>query len=392
MSFDTRPLYRLADGVECACSNVHNVEGLKGRAGARLRIPNLKPGESLTVAELEGPAIITRLWLTFDWPGNAPYEGSMLRNRSMVLQITWDDAKTPAVSVPVGDFFGHPLCYDLPFENAFFGSPVGRSLLCFIPMPFRKRAKLRIVNEFHKPVKVFHDIRFVKGVEPDMDDGYFHACFTRTIPKSPGMTHEILPLVRGRGRYLGMHLGFITDQYNPLHWHGAHPKFYFDGDDEYPSLMGASLDDFGGASWAYDKRYMQQDSGFILSRTFSLGGGHYGMYFYHRRDPFYFSKSCAVSIQPLIDLSGERIVALLKEYPGIADRMALPDRTVQELAQRVKEGNDDWFECGRRDDLSSVALYYLDRPDGDHTLCSQDVRCTPAWQWPAADAHKFLDD
>ncbi len=391
MNLAEQPLYRLADGVACACSNVHNVEALKGRAGAKSRFPRVKPGECLTVAELEGPAVLTRLWLTFDWPGPNPYAGSMLRNRSVRLDIFWDDAETPAVSVPIGDFFCHPLGYDVPFENAFFASPHGRSLLCFIPMPFRRRASIRIVNEYDATIVVFHDIRFVKGVEPDPDDGYLHACFKRTLPTEPGLNHEILPLVRGRGRYLGTHLGLVTDQFNPLHWHGAHPKFFFDGDDEHPSMMGASLDDFGGASWAYDERYMHQDSGLPLSRTFSLGGGHYGFYFYHRRDPLHFARSCAVTLRPKLDLSGKALLEVIREHPGLAGRLALPF-PLEAVEKLVNAGEDVWLECGRRDDIASVSFYYLDRPGGDHTLCPRDERCAPAWQWPAPDAYRLLAD
>jgi len=392
MNYAELPLYRLADGVRCACSNVHNVAAAKGRAGAQSRIPRVEPGETLTVADLEGPAVITWLWLTFDWPGKLPYEGSMVRNRSLRLDITWDGAATPAVSVPVGDFFCHPLCYDLPLENSFFADPTGRSSLCLIPMPFRERASVRIVNEFDRPVTVFHNIRFVQGVEPDPHDGYLHACFQRTAPTAPGITHHVLPLVRGRGRYLGTHLGIIADRYNPLHWSGGNLKFFFDGDDEYPSMMGASLDDFGGASWAYDKRYMHPDSGLIVSRYFPQGGGHFGLYFYHRRDPLYFAESCAVSIRPIVAVTGEELLSHLKTHPGLADRVSLPPYTVEELEARVRAGEDDWFELGRRDDFASVALYYLDRPDGNHALGAREDRCAPAWQWPAPDAYKLLED
>ena len=392
MNVDEQPLYRLSDGVQCACSNVHNVDAAKGRAGAQSRFPRVEPGDSLTVADIKGPAIITRLWLTFDWPGTMPYADSMLRNRSLVLQVTWDDATVLAISVPVGDFFCHPLCYDVPFENAFFASPVGRSLLCFIPMPFHKRACIRLINAFDKPVTVFHDIRFVTGVEPGPEDGYLHACFARTIPEEPGVKHEVLPLVSGKGRYLGTHLGVITDRYNPLHWHGAAMELFFDGDEEYPSMMGASLDDFAGASWAYDKRYMHQDSGLILSRSFDLGGGHYGFYFYHRRDPLHFAESCAVSVRPSIGITGAGLAKLLTEHPGIGNRLSLPPYTVEELEARAEAGEDDWFDCGRLDDFSTVALYYLDRPEGDHTLCTEAERCTRAWQWPALDAYRLLDD
>jgi len=280
----------------------------------------------------------------------------------------------------------------MPFENAYFAAPVGRSLLCNIPMPFRKRATLRIVNEFDRAVTVFHDIRFVRGAELDPLDGYFHACFKRTVPTQPGIVHDILPKVRGKGRYLGTHLGIVTDRYNPLEWHGANPRYYVDGDDAYPSFMGASLDDFGGASWAFDRPYIQQDSGMMLSRTFPRGGGHYGFYFYHRRDPLFFHESFAASIRPMISMSGEQLAAALRVHPGLRDRMSPLPKTVEELEQRVAEGHDDWYDCGRYDDLTSVSLYYLDRAEGDHELCTKEERCAPAWQWPAPDAHLLLGD
>lgn len=391
MRLEERPLYRLSDDVECVCANVHNVDALKGRAGAQSRFPILNPGECLDLFEMEGPAVITRLWLTFDWPGMLPYRDSMLRNRLISMEITWDDAETPAVNVPVGDFFCHPLGYDVPFENAFFSAPVGRSLMCYIPMPFRKRVRIRLVSAFDRPISVFHDIRLVKGIDPDPDDGYLHACFQRTIPQAPGETHAILPRIRGRGRYLGTHLGIITDPWNPLHWHGQNIKLFFDGDAAYPSVMGASLDDFAGASWAAERPYMQRDSGLMVSRLFARGGGHFGMYFYHRRDPFCFRESCAVSTQPAIGMMGDRLLALLQENPGIAGRLA-PPVSADELAKQVKAGADTWYECGRLDDVSSVAMYYLDRPGGDHELCPARVRCAPAAQWPADDAYTLLGD
>lgn len=386
MRVEDLPMYRLADELAFACSNVHNVNAEKGRAGETSRFPRVKPGERVTVADLKGPAIITRFWLTFDWPSLSPYPGSMLRNRSLRLRITWDNADTSAIDVPVGDFFGHPLCYDLPFENALFADPTGRSSLCFIPMPFRQRATIELINEFDAPVTVFHDIRLMRGVEPHPDDGYLHACFTRTSSDRPGDDHDVLPKVHGKGRYLGAHLGMIPDRFNPLEWHGANLRVFLDGDDEYPSMMGASLDDFGGASWAFDMPYMQQDSGLLLSRVFPFGGGHFGMYFYHRRDPIYFSESCAVTLRPQVSMSGSNFLRLLDEHPGITNRLGM-SCSVDEVKKRARAAPDDWFEFGRKDDVSSVALYFLDQPAGQHGLMPRHERCKPAWQWPTDDAN-----
>ena len=383
MGFDNeRPLYRLNDDIRFACSNIHNVGGEKGRAGAQTRVPRLQPGERVVLADLEGPAVMTRFWLTFDWPDRFHYEGAMLRNRSVLLEITWDDAETPAVAIPVSDFFCHPLGYDIPFENRWFADPVGRSSLCHLPMPFRRRATVAVVNHFERPVIVFHDIRFQRGVEPHPDDGYLHACFRRTIPDAPGPTHEILPTTRGRGRYLGTHMGIITDRFNPLSWHGGNMLFFLDGDDAFPSMMGASLDDYAGSAWLYEQCYMHRDSGLILSRSFTEGGGHYGGYVYHQHDPIFFSSSCAVSVRPATHLFARHLLALLDDNPGLADRLAVP-YPLSELKHAVAAGENPDFTCGRRDDVSTVSFYYLDRPGGAHPPCSPDTCRAPAWQWPA---------
>ena len=55
----------------------------------------LAPGETRVLADLEGPGVITHLWFT-------------QRNhyRECLLRITWDDASSPSVLAPLGDFFG----------------------------------------------------------------------------------------------------------------------------------------------------------------------------------------------------------------------------------------------------------------------------------------------
>lgn len=376
-----QPMYRLATGVRSACSNIHNVDGAKGHAGVNVRVPRIEPGERVVLAELDGPAVVTRLWLTFEWPDRFRYDGSMLRNRSVSLEITWDDSDEPAVRVPVADFFCHPLGYDVPFENAWFADAVGRSSLCVIPMPFRKRARFAIVNNFDKPVTVFHDIRYLAGVQPHQDDGYLHACFRRTIPQGPGETHDILPTTTGRGRYLGTHIGIIADRFNPLDWHGGNVAIYVDGDTTHPSMLGASLDDYAGSAWLYEKPFMHQDSGLIISRLLPGGGGHYGMYVYHRHDPLYFESSCAVSLRPAVHVSASSLLAVLKDHTGLAERLAIP-HDLADLELAVRAGEDAYFNCGRRDDLSTVSLYYLDQPGGVHQSCPPDISRAPAWRWP----------
>ncbi|MBN2366833.1 MAG: DUF2961 domain-containing protein, partial [Calditrichaeota bacterium] len=60
---------------------------------------NLLDGQKATIAQMEGPGVITRIWITID--SRDPY---FLRR--IVLRMYWDDEKNPSVEVPVGDFFG----------------------------------------------------------------------------------------------------------------------------------------------------------------------------------------------------------------------------------------------------------------------------------------------
>jgi len=242
-----------------------------------------------------------------------------------------------------------------------------------------------VVNDFHRPVTVFHDIRLLRGYEPDPDDGYFHACFRRTVPETPGAKHEILPAVRGRGRYLGTHMGIITDPRNPLEWHRSNVTFLLDGD-KCPSMLGASLDDYAGSAWLYQQCFMHQDSGLLVSRDFPDGGGHYGFYFYHRRDPLYFNTACEVFIRPGVPACAGELLPLLQKDPELARRISIP-HDLSALEKAVESGEELCFYCGRLDELSTVAFYYLDRPGGDHQLSSADIRRAPALGWPVSDSN-----
>src|SRR5689334_20426827 len=69
-----------------------------GNADAR----RVEPGQTITLADISGHGRITHVWFTIASP-------SPDHLRELVLRMTWDDAKTPAVECPVGDFFaqGH---------------------------------------------------------------------------------------------------------------------------------------------------------------------------------------------------------------------------------------------------------------------------------------------
>lgn len=159
----------------------------------------LAPKESFTLADIEGPGIITRIYFTFGlkWPR------SVLRG--MELAFHWDEEENPSVLAPLGDFFGSAFCayreYDSLIQSMLNGGYVSR-----FPMPFRKRARLVLRNSSGSEVEqVFFGITHYSGVELPEDSLYFHSHWRRSNPTKEGAAHQLLE-AEGSGQYAGCHL------------------------------------------------------------------------------------------------------------------------------------------------------------------------------------------
>src|SRR2546426_8044 len=59
----------------------------------------IEPGGTLTILDVEGPALLTHIWFTLYAP--APHH-----LKELVLRMYWDGERTPSVEAPLGDFFG----------------------------------------------------------------------------------------------------------------------------------------------------------------------------------------------------------------------------------------------------------------------------------------------
>src|SRR3712207_5426478 len=140
-------LYEMPEGVETRWASGENPTGEKGRGGqaggGRKGSPTvaIKAGESRVLAEAKGTSgTVRRIWMTF-------WDRSPRNLRSLRLDIYWDGAKSPAVSAPLGDFFGIGLGRTAQFQSALFSNPEGRSFNCFVPMPFKTGMRVVLTNE-----------------------------------------------------------------------------------------------------------------------------------------------------------------------------------------------------------------------------------------------------
>src|SRR5208282_835545 len=138
-------LYRMSS-EQTRWASFENQSGTKGGGGLENQgakgdpEQEVKPGEAKVLLNVRGSGTIRRIWMTI-------MDKSPKMLNGFRLDIYWDDAKTPAVSAPLGSFFGQCAGGMTRFESELFSCPEGRSFICYIPMPFRKAARVVVRNE-----------------------------------------------------------------------------------------------------------------------------------------------------------------------------------------------------------------------------------------------------
>lgn len=343
-------LYEMPTGVESRVASGENPTGEKGKGGqtnggrkGAATVP-IKAGESRVLAQATATSgMVRRIWMTF--PDRSP---QMLR--SLKIEMYWDGAAKPAVSAPVGDFFGIGLGRKVAFESAFFSDPEGRSFNCLIPMPFRTAMKIVMVNESKNNLdELFYDVDYTLGDRHPATTLYFHAHYRRENPTTLQKDYEILPRITGRGRYLGVNIGVIVNQkeYFNTWWGEGEVKMYLDGDTDFPTIAGTGAEDYIGTAWGQGQfAHLYQGS-----PVADENAKRWCFYRYHVVDPIYFYKDARITIQqigylaphsraPVVDNNRK----LIKAGPG------------QVPFDTSTEGK---FE--RVDDYSSTVYFYLDK-------------------------------
>jgi hypothetical protein len=347
-------LFEIPEGVESRWASGENPKGEKGKGGeangGRKGSPtvSIKAGESRVLAEASGTSgTVRRIWMTF--PNRSP---GMLR--SLRIDIYWDGAKSPAVSAPLGDFFGIGLGQTTIFQSALFSNPEGRSFNCFIPMPFKTGMKIVMTNESSADLgELFYDVDYTLGDRHSVNTLYFHAHYRRENPTRLQQDYELLPRVAGRGRYLGTNIGVIVNQktYFNTWWGEGEVKIYLDGDRELPTLSGTGAEDYIGTAWGQGQ-FAHDFQGSPVADEKNM---RWCFYRYHIPDPIYFYKDIRVTIQQIGYLAPHSREAIVKA--GRRLYRAGPGRVEMDTSR------DGKFE--REDDWSSCSYFYLDRPENN---------------------------
>ena len=313
------------------------------------------------MCDLRGCGVINRIWLTL-----GKQDPKVLR--SLKIEMYWDNARTPAVQAPFGDFFCDLFGKTSSFENDFFSNPEGRSFNCYIPMPFRKAAKIVLINESTDTFNMYYDIDFTLTGPHDASVMYFHAWWNRVTATELGRDFVILPTVQGKGRYLGAHIGLMTNPiYSNSWWGEGEVKIYLDGDSEYPTIVGTGSEDYPGSGYGLGK-FNHRFQGCLVADNKK---GEYGFYRYHVPDPVFFHRNCKVTLQQIGGGTTRQVTELMDKGAPLKLVSFVPDDTQEPILNflempaipDIKSLPAGWVSFYRSDDLSAVVFFYLDSPE-----------------------------
>lgn len=260
----------------------------------------IRPGDTLTVADLEGPGVIRHIWFTIN-AVDARY------GRSITLRIYWDGQEEPAVESPIGDFFavGHGSRRTVDSMPVAVTSE-GRAYNCYWPMPFAKRARITLTNDSKKDrVKaVYWYVDWEKVPALPADTAYFHAQYRQEFPTQAGTNYLILD-AEGAGHYVGTVLSAYC---RTAGWFGEGDDFfYIDGETE-PSLRGTGTEDYFCDAWGF-REFCRPYYGVVQFDGFEFGD-RVTVYRWHIKDPVRFTKALKVEIEHkgvMYDVHGKRV-------------------------------------------------------------------------------------
>ncbi len=281
----------------------------------------VQPGETQVLMDVKGSGIIQRMWVS------GTIGTSTEQRRAVRIDMFWDGAKKPAVSAPVGDFFGtaHGLLF--PFESKLFLSPEGRSFISNVKMPYKKSALITITNESSSEVWIWYDINYLEVDKLPENTLYFHTYWNRNLKTTIAEDYTILPKVEGSGRFIGTNIGVIGGEQYKGTWFGeGEVKIFLDGDTELPTLVGTGTEDYIGTGWGQGEFSNQNAGSLISNKEFDI----YAFYRFHLEDAVFFNEDCKVTIQQMGNSNKTHILNMIEKGAEVQPVWFLDNREAKQ--------------------------------------------------------------
>jgi hypothetical protein len=338
-------LYRLSDAKSRSISP-ENFTGEKGKAGmadpADKDKPNvanafnaardlgqgwkvnpyvrIKPGETFTMAEIDGPGAIQHIWMTptGKW-------------RFSIMRIYWDNEAEPSIECPVGDFFAMGWGSYAHLSSLAVCVNPGSAFNCYWAMPFRKKCRITMENiSDAEQMTLYYQIDYTLTDVPS-DAAYFHAQFRRLNPNVTS-DYTVVDGIKGKGHYVGVYLAWGVN--NNGWWGEGEIKFFMDSDAKFPTICGTGTEDYFCGSYNFET--VKKNAAGVAERDYTefctpysglhqviRGDGHdqvkkrFGLYRWHIMDPVRFEKDLKVTIQDLGWRQGGRYLAQKSDIASV---------------------------------------------------------------------------
>jgi hypothetical protein len=260
------------------------------------RIKYVAPGETKVLADIQGPAVIRHIWLTFNEarPNWLEATGSA-RPDEIVLRMYWDDASEPAVEAPIGDFFGAGFGLRRELKSLPVEVEGGDGYNCYWPMPFHKHAVITVTNESpDRNVRSFYyHIDYTREDSLPGNTAYFCAQYRNEFPEKIGRDYLILDAA-GEGQYVGTVMSVRSR--SPFWFGEGDAKFYVDGDSK-PTIQGTGTEDYFLMAWGLSEANFPYYGCTYMSTDFEDLGTEYCLYRWHVMDPVRFTKRLRFEIE-----------------------------------------------------------------------------------------------
>ena len=167
------------------------------------------------------------------------------------LQIFYDGGDTPAVSVPIGPFFGSGLG-EADVRGIFVGMSTSGPYYCYLPMPFRKGIRMVLQNQSHQSggafsVQIGYSTGFPKE-QPGASVGYFGAIYRNNWPIVGDEDYVLLDF-KGRGAVIGQVMTVEPVKSDRKRWWEGDMRIYIDGE-KAPRFHGTGHEDEYQGGWS----------------------------------------------------------------------------------------------------------------------------------------------
>lgn len=283
-------------------------------------LETLDAGAAITIADIEGPAVITCLHCTQHFllgPRGEEAARRALAARGVVLEVFFNGAPDPAVCVPLGDFFadgcgGRAVHFTTPFVEK-----APESYNCFVPMPFARSARVVLRNDTPFDLPSYSFVEFERLPEWQPDLGYLHATWRRAAFQLDAESDEPFFHADGRGHLVGRAWSVATDDpFFAGFWYvmEGNNELRVDGEAR-PAADYLGTEDSFGFSWGFQRPFTGLYNG--INFVQNSGPALLSLYRFRDRNAVRFSRSLDLRVDWTNEFRSERFQRAIRPFmPG----------------------------------------------------------------------------